>query len=40
MRVEDNDKSMRVENGKLLMLNPMTGEFLPVINVEEEMLVY
>lgn len=37
MQIDDNDNTMRIENGKLLMLNPMTGEFLPVINVEEEM---
>ena len=37
MQIDDNNNSMRIENGKLLMLNPMTGEFLPVINVEEEM---
>ena len=31
------DSSFKKENGKLLMLNPMTGEYLPVNNVEDEL---
>ena len=38
MQTEPHDNSIKMEDGKLLMLNPMTGEYAPVVNVEEEIM--